>query len=98
MTSIKSRPRREEKYSRHHLLPSSRYGSNNPENISIIKDNLHRSIHQLFANQMIAEQLITTVNISAKALREDVREWLLETLTSKDIKNPFERYIDEAII
>ena len=46
---------------------------------------------------MIAEQLITTVNISSKALREDVKQWLLETLTSRDINDPYERY-DERVI
>ena len=46
---------------------------------------------------MIAEQLITTVNISAKALRDDVRERLLETLDKKNIYNPYERYREDAI-
>ena len=46
---------------------------------------------------MIAEQLIRTVEISEKALREDVKEWLLETLTSKNIYDPYERYKDKVI-
>lgn len=96
MTSIAKREKNE-KYSQHHILPKSRRWSNNPCNLEMIKDNYHRAIHQLFQNQMIAEQLITTVNISAKALREDVRERLLETLEKKNINDPFERYKDEAI-
>ena len=47
---------------------------------------------------MIAEQLITTVNISSKALREDVKQWLLETLTSRDIYDPYERYDNKVIL
>lgn len=96
MTSIASKDKYE-KYSKHHILPRSRRGSNEPCNLEMIKDNRHRAIHTLFQNQLIAEQLITTVNLSAKALREDVREWLLETLDKKNIHDPFERYKDEAI-
>ena len=47
---------------------------------------------------MIAEQLITTVNLSEKALREDVRQRLYEMLSSRDIKDPYEWYIPEAIL
>jgi hypothetical protein len=43
---------------------------------------------------MIAEQLITTIELSEKALKEDVRDRLLETLSSKNIHDPSERYID----
>jgi len=54
-------------------------------NIETIKETTHRAIHTLFANQLIAEQLITTINISEKALREDVKQRLYETLASRDI-------------
>jgi len=57
----------------------------------------HRAIHTLFENKMIAEQLLTTVDISSKALREDVKQWLIDTLTSKDIYDPYEWY-DERVI
>lgn len=83
--------------SKHHLLPQSRGGVNERRNIELIKDTQHRAIHTLFANQLIAEQLLTTVDISAKALREDVKQWLIDTLTSKDIHDPHEWY-DERII
>jgi len=83
--------------SKHHLLPQSRWWANIPKNIELIRDVQHRAIHTLFENKMIAEQLITTVNISSKALREDVKQWLLETLTSKDIYDPYERYKNEII-
>lgn len=96
MTSI-ARKEKNEKYSCHHILCKSRFGSNNPCNLEMIKDNYHRAIHQLFQNQMIAEQLITTVNISAKALREDVRKWLLDTLQSKNIYDPYAWYTEDAI-
>jgi len=46
---------------------------------------------------MLAEQLITMVNISEKALKPEVKQWLLDTLNSKDIHNPEEWYKDECI-
>lgn len=92
-----SKERKEFRYSTHHILPRSRWGDSDKKNLIELKENLHRSIHTLFANQMIAEQLITTVWLSEKALRKDVREWLLETLTSRDINNPYERYVSDII-
>lgn len=84
-------------YSRHHLLPTSRWWATVPKNLEIIPDMNHKAIHQLFVNQLIAEQLITTINISAKALRPEVKEWLLEVLQSKDISNPELWYKEECI-
>ncbi len=87
----------EDQYSRHHILPKSRFWSSEPVNMEILKNTTHRALHTLFQNQMIAEQLITTVELSEKALREDVREWLLETLSSKNIHDPYIRYKDDCI-
>ena len=89
---------KEEMYSRHHILPRSQHGANISTNIELIKDTQHRAIHTLFANKMIAEQLIKTVEISEKALREDVKQRLYETLASRDIWDPYERYIPEVIL
>lgn len=83
--------------SKHHLLPQSQWWANIARNIELIRDVQHRAIHTLFENKMIAEQLLTTVNISSKALREDVKQWLIETLTSRDIYDPYERY-DRRVI
>lgn len=89
---------KEIKYSQHHILPRSQHWATNSTNIELIRDTQHRAIHTLFANQMLAEQLITTVNISEKALREDVRERLIETLTSRNIYDPYERYKKDVIL
>lgn len=85
-------------YSNHHILPRSRHGASNSTNIELIRDTQHRAIHTLFENKMIAEQLIRTVEISEKALRDDVRQRLLETLTSRNIYDPYERYKHNVII
>jgi len=87
----------ENNYSLHHILPKSRLWSNDWNNLEMIKNTTHRAIHTLFTNQMIGEQLITTVWLSERALREDVRRWLIDTFTSLDIQDPYARYKDECI-
>lgn len=87
----------ESQYSIHHILPRSQHGTSENCNTELLRNTQHRALHTLFDNKMIAEQLIRTVELSEKALREDVRNWLLETLTSKNIYDPYERYIDRAI-
>ena len=88
----------ENNYSVHHILPKSQHGSNESINLELLRNSQHRALHTLFANQMLAEQLITTIWYSEKALREDVREWLLETLTSRNILDPYDRYKKDAIL
>ena len=90
--------KKERRLSNHHLLPKSKWWANNDMNIETIKETTHRAIHTLFANQLIAEQLITTINISEKALREDIKQRLLETLSQRNIGDPYEWYIPEVIL
>lgn len=90
--------KKERKLSTHHILCKSKGWANVEQNLETIRHNYHQAIHTLFANQMIAEQLITTINISEKALREDVKQRLYETLASRDIWDPYERYIPEVIL
>jgi len=83
--------------SRHHILPQSRGGANEARNIELIRDTQHRAIHTLFNNKLIAEQLLTTVDISSKALKPEIKKRLIEILTSRDIHDPHERYDDRII-
>ena len=92
-----SKERKEILMSKHHLLPTSQGWANIAKNIEVIRDVNHRAIHTLFENKMIAEQLLTTIDISSKALRPDVKQWLIDVLTSKDIHDPYERYDDRVI-
>lgn len=84
-------------FSKHHILPTSQGGANNDANIEVIRDVQHRAIHTLFENKLIAEQLLRTIDISSRALRPDVVNRLIETLNSRDINNPNERYRQECI-
>lgn len=92
-----SKEKKEIKYTTHHLLPRSQWGNSEKKNLVELRDSFHRSIHTLFENKLIAEQLLTTVDISSKALREDVKQWLIDTLTSKDIYDPYEWYDPRVI-
>ena len=84
-------------YTTHHILPRSRDGNSEKQNLVSLREGYHDAIHRLFANQLIAEQLITTINISSKALRPEVRQWLLEVLNSRDVSDPMQRYKKEVI-
>lgn len=88
---------KEHKYTVHHLLPRSQWGNSEKQNLVSLRDGYHDAIHRLFANQLIAEQLITTINISSKALRPDVKQWLLDVLNSRDITDIYDWY-DERVI
>ena len=44
--------------SKHHLIPRSRGGTNDPDNIMMIEEDLHHKWHMLFGNQTIS-QIIT---------------------------------------
>ncbi|MBP5785012.1 MAG: hypothetical protein J6W16_05455 [Methanobrevibacter sp.] len=65
-------------------MPRSQYGTSDKHNLIELRTTTHQALHTLFTNKLIAEQLITTVNLSSKALRPEVKERLLETLTAND--------------
>lgn len=71
----------------HHIVPRSRKGNNESQNLIEIKDSKHRALHTLFDNKLIAEQLLTTIDLSKKALRPEVVNRLIETLTIHDAKD-----------
>lgn len=70
--------------STHHIVPRSMGGSNDKINRIELRDTTHKALHTLFQNRLIAEQLITTIDLSRKALRPEVRERLLDVLTEHD--------------
>jgi hypothetical protein len=79
--------KKEFKHSTHHILPRSRGGNNSEDNLVELRETQHRAIHTLFANKLIAEQLITTLDISKQAMRPEVTQRLLDTLTAHDIND-----------
>ena len=79
--------KKEFRYSTHHIVPRSRLWSNNDENLIELRETKHRALHSLFENKLIAEQLITTLDISKQAMRPEVVEWLVDTLTAHDVND-----------
>lgn len=76
--------KKELRTSTHHIVPRSMWGNNDKENLIELRETTHRALHTLFANKLLAEQLLTTVELSERALRPEVREWLVETLTAHE--------------
>ena len=68
----------------HHIVPRSKWGVNDSQNLLELKDTKHRALHTLFDNKLIAQQLLTTLDISKKALKPEVLQRLVDTLTSHD--------------
>lgn len=79
--------KKELKYSTHHIVPRSKGGNNDEENLIELRETQHRAIHTLHANRLIAEQLITTLDLSKQAMRPEVVEWLVDTLTAHDVND-----------
>lgn len=66
-------------------MPRSQWWKSNEENLIVLRESKHRAIHTLFANKLIAEQLITTLDLSKQAMRPEVRERLLNVLTVHEV-------------
>ena len=68
----------------HHIVPRHEWGTNNEENLIRLQEKPHQALHILHQTRLIAEQLIHTVELSQKAMRPEVVEWLVDTLTAHD--------------
>lgn len=60
-----------EKMTRHHLLCSSRWGSNDSDNIKMLKSRIHRNWHQIFVNDVVSEQIRRILQMNESALQWD---------------------------
>ena len=49
--------KRKKNLTRHHIIPSSRFGSNCKENIAMISDKKHKAYHIMFSN-MTPDEII----------------------------------------
>ena len=79
------------KYTRHHKIAKSRWGSNHYDNIIMLKDLQHRAFHTIFANQLPHEQIETILDINWCALTNEfkfqvqdvINEFLLEEMFNR---------------
>lgn len=63
--------------SRHHICARSRGGTNLPENIIRIQDNVHVALHIVFGNMLPHEQIARIVSIADTALSEEFKSKIL---------------------
>lgn len=91
------------KYTDHHILCRHPYWtklewSSHPHNIIRLTEVQHQAQHALYQNFMLANQLLTCVELSSKALLPEVKDWLVDTLTNTiDPYNPELWYKPECI-
>lgn len=71
-------------YDRHHILPTSREGTNQDGNIVRLDIRKHRALHMLFDNRTVPEQIDRLIGIASTALTEEVQSDILEILREKD--------------
>lgn len=67
-------------YTKHHILPSSRWGSNVNENLVRLPENLHVNLHRLFWNKTPVEQVEMILSISEPALKNEWKRTIREVL------------------
>lgn len=68
----------------HHIVARHEWWTNHEDNLLRIPEKPHQSLHILFETRLIAEKLIRTLEIEKKALRPEVVNRLMDTLTEHD--------------
>ena len=61
------------RFSRHHICPTSRGGTNLPDNIVRLTHNVHVALHQILDNRLPHEQIERLLDINGTALREEFK-------------------------
>jgi len=72
---------RGEQLTRHHKIPKSRGGGDEPSNIKIVKARIHRAWHTLFQNS-------DKTNMTPIEALEQVKEWAVPDLSSLGVYLP----------
>ena len=55
-------------HSKHHIIPRSRGGANNEDNIDIVRNDWHRRFHELFSNELPHEQVLSILEWNSKVI------------------------------
>ena len=61
----------EPQFSRHHIVPKSRLGADDPRNLVTMKHNVHVAFHVVFDNMTPDEQLLHLLRLNRAALRRE---------------------------
>ena len=78
-------------YNSHHIIPSSRGGSNNKINKVRLDIRHHQALHMLFANQTPTEQIARLLNINSTALTDQFKNDVNLILSCKEEGYVYER-------
>lgn len=65
---------------RHHIVPQSREGSDSPDNLVRLCDNVHVAFHIVFDNLTPDEQIDRLMTINSSALRPEFKEKIRKIL------------------
>jgi hypothetical protein len=71
---------------KHHLIPTSRGGTNHPDNIKRLRDHFHIAFHKVFDNATPDEQIKKILEINSTVIKKDVQKKILRILDD-DIYN-----------
>lgn len=70
---------------KHHILPRSHNGSNEKQNIKMLKDNIHRAFHLVFDNLTPPEQIAKLMlSINWTALTDEFKNDIMKILKETD--------------
>lgn len=77
----KKRRHGEPEYSKHHAMPKSREGANEPPNKEKIRHDVHRAIHMLFQNQHTLEKLDTLITLDDAILQDHFKRIIMDIVS-----------------
>lgn len=78
--------------SKHHLIPRSKWWTNDKRNIVALKDKYHRAFHIVFWNDTPVEQIKRIVKLNQTVLTDETKQDLLNLLSSKDEKEYYKKW------
>jgi len=70
---------------RHHILPSSKWGTNYFENIVKLDIRKHKALHMLFDANTVSGQIERILDIASTALTEEVKSDIIKILDRKEL-------------
>ena len=65
-------------YSNHHIVPTSRGGTNDSRNVALINHKVHEALHFIFGNSTPVEQIEGIIELSNSVLKEQYKERIRE--------------------
>lgn len=77
---------RSKKITKHHIVPKSKWWTNDECNIILLEQKEHRDLHRFFENDRPDEQLRRLFKINRTALSEEVKSDIIEILNITELE------------